>query len=40
MNALGKKDVSKRYMLCPMFIMVPFTTTRTWKQPKCPSTDE
>ena len=23
-----------------MFIAVLFTVTRTWKQPKCPSTDE
>ena len=23
-----------------MFIAAPFTITRTWKQPKCPSTDE
>ena len=24
----------------PLFIAVPFTLTRTWKQPRCPSTDE
>ena len=24
----------------PMFIATLFTTTKTWKQPKCPSTDE
>ena len=24
----------------PMFIAALFTTTKTWKQPKCPSTDE
>ena len=23
-----------------MFIVILFTITRTWKQPKCPSTDE
>ena len=23
-----------------MFIAVPFTIARSWKQPKCPSTDE
>ena len=23
-----------------MFIAAPFTIARTWKQPKCPSTDE
>ena len=24
----------------PMFISVIFTTARTWRHPKCPSTDE
>ena len=24
----------------PMFIAAPFTIARTWKQPRCPSTDE
>ena len=24
----------------PMFIVALFTTARTWKQPRCPSTDE
>ena len=24
----------------PMFIVVLYTITRTWKQPKCPMTDE
>ena len=24
----------------PLFIAVPFTLARTWKQPRCPSTDE
>ena len=24
----------------PMFTAGPFTTAKTWKQPKCPSTDE
>ena len=23
-----------------MFIVAPFTIARTWKQPRCPSTDE
>ena len=23
-----------------MFTAAPFTTAKTWKQPKCPSTDE
>ena len=24
----------------PLFTAAPFTTARTWKQPRCPSTDE
>jgi len=24
----------------PMFIAAPFATAKTWKQPKCPSTEE
>ena len=24
----------------PLFIAAPFTIARTWKQPRCPSTDE
>ena len=24
----------------PVFITAPFTIARTWKQPRCPSTDE
>ena len=24
----------------PLFTAAPFTITRTWKQPRCPSTDE
>ena len=27
-------------MRAPVFIAALFTITRTWKQPKCPSTDE
>ena len=30
---------SKRHMH-PMFIAALFTIARTWKQPKCPSTEE
>ena len=26
--------------VCPMFIAALFTITRTWEQPRCPSTDE
>ena len=24
----------------PMFVVAPFTIARTWKQPRCPSTDK
>ena len=34
-----KKPVSKRYMH-PVFMAGLFTLAKTWKQPKCPSTDE
>ena len=30
----------KLYSLTPMFIAALFTVAKTWKQPKCPSTDE
>ena len=35
MNTLNRK-----YTCTPMFIAVLFIIARTWKQPKCPSTDE
>ena len=31
---------SELHTCTPMFIAAPFTITRTWKQPKCPSTGE
>ena len=34
-----KNSNSKRYMY-PMFIAALFTTAKTWKQPKCPLSDE
>ena len=33
----GTRHNSKRH---PMFIAALFTIARSWKQPKCPSTDE
>ena len=30
----------KRDACIPLFIAALFTVARTWKQPKCPSTDE
>ena len=35
MKTLIRKDICT-----PMFIAALFTTAKTWKQPKCPSTDE
>ena len=35
-----KKTRTERDTCTPMFIATLFTTTRTWKQPRCPSTDE
>ena len=38
----GKDENSnlKRYMPPPMFTSALFTIAKTWKQPKCPSTDK
>ena len=35
-----EKTVIQKDTCTPMFIAAPFTIARTWKQPKCPSTDE
>ena len=35
-----EKTVIQKDTCTPMFIAALFTTTRTWKQPKFPSTDE
>ena len=35
----GENYNSKRYMY-PVFIAALFTISKTWKQPKCPLTDE
>ena len=34
------KSLSRRDICTPMFIAALFTIARTWKQPKCPSTEE
>ena len=34
------KAFIEKYTCTPMFIAVLFTIAKTWKQPKCPSTDE
>jgi len=35
-----EKNMIQKNTCTPMFIAVLFTTTKTWKQCKCPSTDE
>ena len=34
------KTIIQKDTFTPMFIATPFTIAKTWKQPKCPSTDE
>ena len=38
--ALTNKKTKKKVICILMFITVLFTVGKTWKQPKCPSTDE
>ena len=35
-----EKTIIQKDTCTPMFIAVLFTIARTWKQPKCPSTEE
>ena len=35
-----EKTIIQKDTCTPMFIAAQFTIARTWKQPKCPSTDE
>ena len=35
-----EKTIIQKDTCTPMFIAALFTITRTWKQPKCPLTDE
>ena len=34
------KTIIQKDTCTPTLIAAPFTTAKTWKQPKCPSTDE
>ena len=34
------KTIIRKYTCTPVFIAALFTIARSWKQPKCPSTDE
>ena len=38
--AIPEKTVIQKDTCTPMFIVALFTIARTWKQPKCPLTDE
>ena len=35
-----EKTIIQNDTCTPIFIATPFTITRSWQQPKCPSTDE
>ena len=35
-----EKTMVRKDTCTPMFIEALFTTVKTWKQPKCPSTDD
>ena len=35
-----EKTILQKDTCTPMFTAAPFTIAKTWKQPKCPSTDE
>ena len=37
---IWKKAIIQNNIRTPMFTAAVFTITKTWKQPKCPSTDE
>ena len=35
-----EKTITEKYVCAPIFIAALFTIARTWKQPRCPSTNE
>ena len=37
--SFNKKNNKKKDTCTPVFIVALFTIAKTWKQPKCPSTD-
>ena len=37
---ISGQNYNSKSTCAPMFIAVVFTIAKTWKQPKCPSTDE
>ena len=40
MGIYPEKTITQKDTCTPMFIAALFTIARTWKQPKCPSTEE
>ena len=40
MGIYPEKTITQKDTCTPLFIAAPFTIAKTWKQPKCPSTDE
>ena len=40
LNIYLEKTIIQKETCIPMFIAALFTVARTWKQPKCPSTEE
>ena len=40
LSVYPEKTIIQKDTCTPMFIAALFTVARTWKQPKCPSTDE
>ena len=40
MGQIPWKTITQKDPCSPMFIAALFTIARTWKQPRCPSTDE
>ena len=39
-NIYPEKNMNQKDTCTPKFIITLFTTAKTWKQPKCPSTEE
>ena len=35
-----EKNIIQKDACTPMFIIILFTISKTWKQPKCPSTED
>ena len=39
-HLIWKKPIIRKGTCTPVFIIALFTIAKTWKQPKCPSTEE